>query len=595
MMAHILAILFFVLQVGGVTTSPEAPPKLASIEGKVVRLSNGEPLRRAQLTLSQVPSPAELAAASPDNTPRQFPSIPPITTEADGKFNFTKLTPGTYRLTVACNGYVTTEYGKTTAAAQGTIITLTPGQAMKDILLTLQASALVTGHVRDSEGEPITGVVVSLMKPGYSPNGVRILSSSASATTDDRGEYRLFWVTPGHYYLSTGGEFGLVQMLNRGANMVETINYIQTYFPGTLDQSRAVLIDIQAGQELSALDIAVPKLPTYRVKGSVVEAANGKPPKSANVFLAPRNETALLQNVVNSALYGSYVNGDFEFSNVIPGSYWLRANSGLDYDALLPADVVAGVRTTSDLFEAAFNRGLSGELPVEITTSDVTGLKISMTSGARVLLHVTMDGQELPAVKDFERIRFNLIDQTSPQGIQRGPLTANGAGGDGVMENVADGKYRIQLNTQNNQNLSTLFIKEAHIDDTDVLNGYWQLSGTPKGTLRVVLSDKAGRVEGNLSDATSKPVAGMQVVLVPEKTKFRTELYDSVDSDEKGHFTFRSVPPGDYRVFAWEDLEPYSYYDPEVMKPYEQQGKLVHVTEASQQSIEIKLIPAPKN
>jgi hypothetical protein len=67
-----------------------------------------------------------------------------------------------------------------------------------------------------------------------------------------------------------------------------------------------------------------------------------------------------------------------------------------------------------------------------------------------------------------------------------------------------------------------------------------------------------------------------------------------VDTDEKGGFTFRFIPPGDYRVFAWEVLEPNSYFDTEVIKPYEQQSKLMHVTEGSQQSIDIKIIPAPK-
>jgi hypothetical protein len=137
MAAHILAILSLVFQIGGVSTTPtpSTPQQLASIEGKVVRLPGGEPLRRAQLTLNQVPSPTELAALppTPDNEPKQFPPVAPITTEADGGFHFTGLAPGTYRLEVACNGYVSTEYGKTATGQRGTIITLTAGQAMKDV------------------------------------------------------------------------------------------------------------------------------------------------------------------------------------------------------------------------------------------------------------------------------------------------------------------------------------------------------------------------------------------------------------------------------------------------------------------------------
>jgi hypothetical protein len=383
-------------------------------------------------------------------------------------------------------------------------------------------------------------------------------------------------------------------MMNREPNMVQNNTNLQTYYPGTLDSSRAVIVEVQAGQELSALDIVVPKTTTYHVKGSIIEAATGKPPTNAGVSLIPRKEAAFVEeNGPRGPGNSSYTNGDFELSNVIPGSYWLRAYSEPDYDALLPADAVAAVRTTSDLFEAAFNSGVTAEVPVEITTSDITGLKVSLTAGVRVPLRVSLEGKDLSSVKDFEKIRLSLwpryFNQFSSQGgIQHGALTAEGVG---TMENVGNGEYRVQIERPG---LPDIYVKEASVDDTDVLNGFWQLNGAPKGVLRVVLSDQSGRIDGNLSDAGLKPVAGVQVILVPETFRFRTELYKTVDTDEKGRFTFRFVPPGDYRVFAWEVLEPNSYYDAEVIKPYEQQSRLMHVTEGSQQSIDIKIIPAPK-
>ena len=45
---------------------------------------------------------------------------------------------------------------------------------------------------------------------------------------------------------------------------------------------------------------------------------------------------------------------------------------------------------------------------------------------------------------------------------------------------------------------------------------------------------------------------------------------------------------------AWEVLESNSHYESKVIKPYEQHSRLMHVTEGSQQSIDIKIIPAPK-
>jgi len=93
----------------------------------------------------------------------------------------------------------------------------------------------------------------------------------------------------------------------------------------------------------------------------------------------------------------------------------------------------------------------------------------------------------------------------------------------------------------------------------------------------------------------SKPVAGVEVVLIPENHRHRFELYETVDTDDKGRFAFRGIAPGDYRVFSWEALEPNTWFDREVLAKYEPQGKLVHVTEASQQSVDIKIIPAPRD
>mgnify|MGYP001259414705 CR=1 FL=1 len=59
-----------------------------------------------------------------------------------------------------------------------------------------------------------------------------------------------------------------------------------------------------------------------------------------------------------------------------------------------------------------------------------------------------------------------------------------------------------------------------------------------------------------------------------------------------GRFTFRGITPGDYRIFAWEDIEPFAYFDPAVVKQYEALGKAIRVQEASSESAEVRLIPA---
>jgi hypothetical protein len=71
-------------------------------------------------------------------------------TERDGKFLFKDLEPGPYMLRVARGGYAAQEYGQKTPQSSGTVITLTPGQQMKDVAFRMIAAGTVTGRVGDT-------------------------------------------------------------------------------------------------------------------------------------------------------------------------------------------------------------------------------------------------------------------------------------------------------------------------------------------------------------------------------------------------------------------------------------------------------------
>jgi hypothetical protein len=137
-----------------------------------------------------------------------------------------------------------------------------------------------------------------------------------------------------------------------------------------------------------------------------------------------------------------------------------------------------------------------------------------------------------------------------------------------------------------------MYIKEVRLDQNDVLGGM-KIGDRINGTLDVTLSYNGGIVEGTITDTISKPVTGVQAVLIPDAQRDRRELYKTAITDQNGKVSLRGVTPGDYRLFAWEDIEPYSYFDPEVLKQYEQQGKLVHVKESAAEQVEMKIIAAP--
>src|SRR6185436_11542325 len=106
-------------------------------------------------------------------------------------------------------------------------------------------------------------------------------------------------------------------------------------------------------------------------------------------------------------------------------------------------------------------------------------------------------------------------------------------------------------------------LKDARLGQQDVLQGV-TIGDDANESLEITLSPNAGQLDGMLTDASLKPVAGAQAVLIPDRSPGRRDLYRTAVTSTDGRFTLRGITPGDYRLFAWEDLEPYAYFDPEV-------------------------------
>ena len=110
------------------------------------------------------------------------------------------------------------------------------------------------------------------------------------------------------------------------------------------------------------------------------------------------------------------------------------------------------------------------------------------------------------------------------------------------------------------------------------------------GTLAVTLGANPGQLQGTVTDAQGRPATGSQVVLVPAQ-RSRTDLYKPASPDPNGHFAMTSIAPGDYKIFSWDAIAPFSYFDPDFMKMYESQGQIIHVDEGSSQTADLKALP----
>ena len=156
------------------------------------------------------------------------------------------------------------------------------------------------------------------------------------------------------------------------------------------------------------------------------------------------------------------------------------------------------------------------------------------------------------------------------------------------MDNVLPGEYRVTVHTPQPE----IYVKLARLDSADVLHEPVRISGPVSGTLDIVLSTKSGQIDGMLVNERSQPLSGIQTVLVPDQSRDRPQLYKRAITDDTGHFTMRGIAPGEYKIFAWEVLEEFGYFDSDFLRQFEQKGRPVSVTESSKINVEVKIIPA---
>src|SRR4029453_14288986 len=105
------------------------------------------------------------------------------------------------RLSVSCNSYVDQVYGRKNTSGQGAIISLAPGEKLRNLTFRLVPAGVITGRVRDTSGRPVAGFEVMLLKLSFEEGRQVLVPVADVVPTDDRGEYRHYWVPPGRYYV----------------------------------------------------------------------------------------------------------------------------------------------------------------------------------------------------------------------------------------------------------------------------------------------------------------------------------------------------------------------------------------------------------
>jgi hypothetical protein len=604
--ASIAVLLLGLVRLAPLAQQPQVPVG-ASIAGIVIRVGSNEPLPGAQAILTAVTPNSSSGVPSPvvTGSSNSLPAsdvissvtanvagvhrIAPVNTDRDGRFVFQNLEPGLYSLEVFRNEYSRQAYGQRVAGGPAAGIRLASGQALTDIVMALTPAGNVAGVIRSLDGHPQNGVPIQLLRATFNSNGQRTFHVEGTARTNDRGEYRLYWITPGRYYISAGTAPGPNRPLNPNGgpaspNEIPDQSFALTYFPGVLDANTAATVEVLPAADVNGIDFVAARQQLYSVRGRLVDSGTGRPPAAASVSLAYKTLMGASGAFNAGAKYDAST-GDFELRNVPPGAYVLQAiASGA-------APVAAGEAVVKI---SALALQPNARLPIEVANSDVNGVNLQLVSGISLPGRISIDGNALSQMPGWEKVQVQLkptFDSSFAPNLQPAQPIAQRPKADGTfsIEGVSPGEFMVGPVTGLP---SGFYVKEARFNQEDVLSKPLRLYASSGGALEIVLSSKAGNVSGTTVDAQMRGAPGTQVVLIPERQRQRTDLYRTATSDANGKFAFRSIPPGDYRVFGWEVLESYAYFDQELLHRVESQGVPVHVSESEGTNVTVRIIPA---
>jgi len=550
-------------------TPPEVKP--AAVEGKVVSSLTGEPIRKAELTLttSLMPDDAgvgfDLAALGDDF---KLPEQPPkpkepkktyaATSDASGKFRFEGVDAGAYYLKVKRAGFVEQTYKPAGALAPDGRLHLTAGQELADIALRLVPQGAVSGKVVDEDGDPIGDAMVIAMKPSYA-SGHRSLFPGDGSQTNDRGEFRLGKLAPGRYYLVAQA---VAPMNFMGGvppppkdGSPET-GYVSTYFPRYLDVEEAEAIDVAAGADLPGFVIHLQKSRVVRVKGTAL-GADGKPLKQAQVMLMAGANAGSMRMASTDAA------GKFEIANVAPGVYTamtmqIFGASGGSPSITMQTLVVPG----EGLSDVNLGSVPEASLPGRVTVGD----------GGKVALK-------------------GIVINLEGDGAQMMPLSARADdSGAFVLKKVAPASYDLKVIGVP----AGAYVKSVLWNGREKLGEACDFSAGVGGDLQVILGTEGAAFDAKVM-RDDKPVEDAAVVLLPEDAGHRnSETARSASTDGVGHVAFQDVRPGNYLVFAWEKIDYGDWFDPALLKAAANSAVKVTITARDKQHVDLKAIPAAK-
>jgi protocatechuate 3,4-dioxygenase beta subunit len=575
---------------GGGGASIQLPPGLMGgqrqfktgtgrIRGRVLAVDGAGPIRRAQVRISG----SEIAPKA-------------ALTDAEGRFEFRELPAGRFSLQASKSGYVSVQFGQTRPFESGKPLELADKQALDNADIAMPRGSVISGRIVDEFGDPVPDVAVTAMRQTWS-NGRRRLTPSPGrvAQTNDLGQFRIYGLPPGDYFVSgtlRGGALDMAfmemeLMVMAGASgpsasaSAPKSGYAATYYPGTPNPGEAQKITLAAGQESTGADFALVAVRLAKVTGLVI-SSDGKPLEGAAISVMPAARD--FGAVLNPAGTRTAKDGSFTLNSVPPGDYTLQARS---------MQVITSQQGDQVMVFRAQAMGASGEAefgstPLQIAGEDVANVMLTTSKGATATGTVTFDGGPKPP-STATRVTSMAVDGDGPM--------IGGGGGFGTLKE--DGSFELKglagtrlIRMANNPPGWT--VRSVKVNGNDVTDtGIEFKPGETVSGLEIELTNRSTSVTGSVTANDGATLKDYTVVIFSETPEHwrlpMTRWVTGTRPDQDGRFKVQNLPAGNYYAIAVDYVPQGEWGDPELLDRLKSKATRFSLDEGPTQTLDLKM------
>jgi protocatechuate 3,4-dioxygenase beta subunit len=556
---------------------PGRQPKTGTgrLRGRVLAGDTGSAVRRAQVRISGPDIGSKTAL-----------------TDAQGRYEFSDLPAGRFTLNASKSGFVSMQYGQSRPFESGKPIDLAEAQIMDKTDFALPRGSVLAGRIVDEFGEPVAEAEVTAMRMQFTNGKRRLAPSGRNATSNDLGQFRLYGLPPGEYYVSATLRNMSTLMLDMmggaggptGSN--QTSGYAATYFPGTASPADAQRVAVAVGQELGSVDIQLQPVKLAKIAGTAV-GSDGKPMAGAMVMLMPNMKDSM--QFMPGGTSRTNKDGQFTLSGVAPGEYSLQVQST---GAMISAAgaMSFAFRTTDGPGEApqGSQEREFASTSVTVGGEDITGMVVVGTRGAKASGTLTYAGGTKPDGATSIRV-MAVPTEDSPSPVMS-------LGGSNVKENGAfDLEGLVGNRIFRIMNPPKGWVTRAvHFNGEDVTDrGIDFKPGQDLEGIEIELTNKTTSVTGSVNDDKGNVLKDYTVVVFPQETTKWTLAQNrwtgSARPDQDGRFKLNNLPPGAYYAIAVEYVAQGEWSDPEWLARAAKRASSFTLDEGAAKTLDLKL------